>query len=207
MSSLVDQIMASLGQAQVQRMSSQLGATPAQTQSAIQAAIPLLMGALGRNAASPQGAESLLGALNRDHAGTSIGGLLQGLLGGASGGGQPPAGLGAGEAILRHVLGGRQQRADQGISASSGLGVGQSHQLLAMLAPIVMAVLGRQAAQGNLNAGALGALLGQEQKVAQQAAPGNLLNAVLDQDGDGEISAAEMVAAGSGLLGSLFGKR
>ena len=49
---------------------------------ALAGALPLLLGALGRNASQPAGAESLFGALERDHAGSSdLGGLLGSVLG------------------------------------------------------------------------------------------------------------------------------
>ena len=51
----------------VQQISSRLGIDPAQAQAAIGAALPLLLGALGRNARDLRGAESLEGALRQDH--------------------------------------------------------------------------------------------------------------------------------------------
>src|SRR3546814_11256161 len=52
-----------------QQMSQQLGLAPDETANAVSAALPLLMGALGRNASQPQGAQALFGALQKDHAG------------------------------------------------------------------------------------------------------------------------------------------
>ena len=67
--SLVDELMAQLQGAPLQQMAQQLGTSPAQTQDAVGAALPLLLGTLGRNAAQPQGAMDLFGALQRDHSG------------------------------------------------------------------------------------------------------------------------------------------
>jgi len=81
--SLVDDLMAQLQGAPLQQMAQQLGTSPAQTQDAVGAALPLLLGALGRNAAQPQGAMDLFGALQRNHSGgADLGGLLGSLLGG-----------------------------------------------------------------------------------------------------------------------------
>lgn len=57
-------------------MAQQLGTSPAQPQDAVGAALSLLLGALGRNAAQPQGAMDLFGALQRNHSGGAyLGGL------------------------------------------------------------------------------------------------------------------------------------
>ena len=83
----LDNLLGQLGPDTIARMAGQLGVSPQQTQTAIQAALPMLMGAMQRNAATPQGAESLHQAVTRDHQGVDLGGLLGGLLGGGGGGG------------------------------------------------------------------------------------------------------------------------
>ena len=58
------------------QIASQLGASPSQTSDAISAAIPMIVGALGKNTQTQQGADDLFGALQRDHmGGASVGGL------------------------------------------------------------------------------------------------------------------------------------
>ena len=66
-SSLAAELMAQLQGAPMQQMADQIGASPAQTESAVGAALPVLLASLGRNAADPQGAANLFGALQRDH--------------------------------------------------------------------------------------------------------------------------------------------
>ena len=75
----LDSLLGQLGPDTISRMAAQLGATPQQTQSAIQAALPMLMGAMQRNASTPQGADALHRAITRDHQGVDLGGLLGGL--------------------------------------------------------------------------------------------------------------------------------
>ena len=178
----------------------QLGLSPTQAQGAVSAALPLLLGALGRNASQPQGAEALFGALQRDHAGLDIGSVLGSVLGGG----------GQGGSILDHVLGGRQQNAAQGLGAATGLGQGQASSLLQMLAPLVMAYLAKRMFAGNGGgtglAGSpqqLGEVLGQErQTIAQQGGVcGSLMGAVLDRDGDGDTDFSDLI----GLAGSFLG--
>lgn len=202
-SSLTQELLSQLQGAPLQQLSRQLGTDPGQTAGAVGAALPLLLGALGRNAAQPQGAEALFGALQRDHAGTDLGSLLGAVLGG--GGGSPQAA--AGSAILGHIFGGNQPRAEQGLGQATGLGGAQAAQLLALLAPIVMSFLANRSRQQGLDAGQLGQALGAERRqVQEQGGPGGgLLGAVLDQDGDGQFGLGDVIKLGSGLLGG--GKR
>ena len=197
--SLVDELMAQLQGAPLQQMAQQLGTSPAQAQDAVGAALPLLLGTLGRNAAQPQGAMDLFSALQRDHSGSGpdLGGLLGSLLGGGSGAGGI-AGQPDGAAILGHIFGGNQQRAEAGLGLGAGAG-----QLLQMLAPIVMSFLAQHMGSGGMDAGGLGQVLGQEQARVQQQGGlgGGLLGSLLDQDGDGQVGLGDLLKIGGGLLG------
>ena len=201
MANLTQQLLSQLQGAPMQQMSSQLGIGEQQTSQAVSAALPLLLGALGKNASQPQGAQALLGALQKDHAG---GGNLAGLLGSVLGGGGGRQTDGAG--ILGHILGGNQQRAETGLAQASGLDGNKAGQLMKMLAPLVMAFLANQARQGNASPQALGAMLGQEEQQIRQEGGGaaGLLGAVLDQDGDGKLGLGDVLKIGGSLFG---GKR
>jgi len=182
----------------LQQVSQQLGIDQNQASGAIGAALPLLLGAMGRNAQEPQGAQALLGALQRDHVPASSGGFdLGSLLGSVLGGGGGNATNGAG--ILGHVFGGNTDRATQGLSQATGLDSSKTRQLLAILAPIVMSYLAQRFANGG-NPNQLSQALGQE---AQSANSGGLLTSVLDQDGDGQLGVGDLLKLGGGL----FGKR
>jgi len=208
--SMVDELMAQLQGAPMQQMAQQLGASGQQIQSAVGAALPLLLGALGNNAAQPQGAAALLGALQRDHMPSAtpqglgglgdLGGLLGGLLGGR--GGKSGAGLGDGAAILGHILGGNRQQTENQLGQATGLG-NNAGQLLAMLAPIVMSFLANRVQSGNLDATTLGQTLGRERAQVQQQGGlvGDLLGSLLDQNGDGRLDAGDLFKLGAGLLG------
>ena len=68
-----------LGQLQGQplsQISQKLGLSPGQVGTAVAAALPLLIGALGRNSQQPQGAQSLFSALQRDHSSQDVGSAL-----------------------------------------------------------------------------------------------------------------------------------
>src|SRR5688572_28753049 len=131
---LTDDVYSQLEGAPLQQMAQQLGIGPAQMAGAVSAALPLLLGALGRNTSQPQGAEALFGALQRDHSGLDIGSVLGSVLGGG----------GQGSQILGHVFGARQQGAAQGLGAATGLGSDQAGGLLKLLAPIVLTFLAQR---------------------------------------------------------------
>ncbi|MFT3801881.1 MAG: DUF937 domain-containing protein [Burkholderiaceae bacterium] len=174
--SLSDEFLAQLQGDPLRDISAQLGTTPQQANEAIGAALPLLLGALGRNAAEPQGAQALFGALDRDHGGMDLGSVLGGVLGslGGQGGGAMGAGglgdvlgglLGGGGAaagssafggrqgnldgLLGHIFGGQQQRAETGLGQATGLGSGGAQTLLKVLAPLLMAFLAQRFTQGS----------------------------------------------------------
>lgn len=198
MTALTQDLISQLQGAPLQQIAGQLGVDPAQASSAVGAALPLLMGALGRNASQPDGAQALLGALQNNHSGLDVGSVLGAVLGG--GGGAATNGAG----ILGHLFGGQQSRAESGVAQATGLSGAQSGQLMAMLAPIVMAYLGKRAAGQGASAAGLSQLLGQEQTALRQQGGG--LQGLLDQDGDGQLGLGDVLKLGAGLLGGGGGR-
>jgi len=196
--SILDAIQQQLGPDSIQQMSSALGADPATTSAAISTALPALLGGLSRNASRPDGAASLDQALNA-HDG-SILDNLGGLLGGGAGGGG-----GIGGAILGHIFGRKRDAVEAGVSRSSGLDAGQVAQLLAMLAPIVMGVLGRMKRQQGVDATTLPNILEQGSPAAA-ASEGFDLRSILDSDNDGDVT-DDLGRLGKSVLGGLFGKQ
>lgn len=248
---LKGQMQQSLSPALIEQMAGQLGenVAPQQAQQAASSAVSVLLNALARNAATPAGAESLNNALEKDNHGS----LLDGLLGGLTGGGQSaPAGgmdlggligglmgggsksgsaggmdmggllgglvtgmLGGnnnraanGAGILKHILGRRTEDTAAQIGQQSGLSTESTMKMMAMLAPIVMGMLGKTKQQGNLNADGLGGLLDgflrtnvNPQKPAAQTNIG-LATQFLDRDGDG--SAIDDIA---GMLGGFLSRK
>ena len=79
---LIDDLMRQLQGAPTGQIAQQLGTDPSTASTAIAAALPMILGAMGRNTQSEGGAEALFSALQRDHSGAGAGGLdLGGLLG------------------------------------------------------------------------------------------------------------------------------
>lgn len=198
--SLTETLLQQLQGPALQQVAQSLGIDAQQAQDAVGAALPLLMGALGRNAQQPQGAEALLGALQRDHAGGGgfdLGGLLGSVLGGGSGNAQTD-----GAGILGHVFGTKAPQAASQLGQATGLGGDKASQLLQILAPIVLAFLAKRfLGNGQADASQLGQTLGQEQQHVAQSGVSGLLGSVLDQDGDGQLGVGDLLKIGGGLFG------
>ena len=222
--SLSDELMGQLQGAPMQGLAQQLGLDSVQTEQAVGVALPMLFGALGQNAAQPQGAADLFGALQRDHSSAQgamdLGGLLGGLLGGAGGAGGAGAagGLGSilgsvlgggagssqlnGGSILGNIFGGQRQQAESQLGQATGLG-GNAGQLMAMLAPLVMSFLANRVQSQGMGANDLGSALGQErsQIQSQGGMAGGILGGLLDQNGDGKLDVGDLFKLGGSLLG------
>ena len=195
MFSLQDLLGQQQGNEAVEQISSNVGAEPSAVNTAIQAALPMILGSLANNASTPQGAESLNTALEQDHDGSildNLGGLGSLIFGGQQAA-PPPRQADAG-GILGHILGGNQGPVVQEVSNQSGLQMGQVAQILMMLAPIVMGYLGRQKQEQGVGTDGLGGLLGgilgsQAQGAAAPQSSGNpmmdMASSYLDKDGDG----------------------
>jgi hypothetical protein len=205
--SLVDILQSQLGSEGVERIGRQIGLDPATAQQAVAGAIPILTGALARNASQPGGADALHQALDA-HDGSildQLGGLLGNSVGNSGGG---SLGGGIGGAILAHILGHKQDTAASGLANATGISGSQAIQLLAMLAPLVMGALGRMKRQQGIDPSSLPGVLQNEHAQAQAAAPSGLggLASMLDMDGDGNPM-DDIARIGGGLLGGLFGDK
>ncbi len=111
-------------------------------------AMPILLGAMKRNASSDDGATNLMNALNNKHD-CSILDNLSGLLGGEVNEDVKQDGLG----ILGHVLGGSQNNAVQALSKKSGLDTNSVMQILQVAAPILLGYFGKQEQSVNSESG------------------------------------------------------
>ena len=195
MSALLEILAGSLGRGAVDQISSRLGLNPDTTARIVQAAIPLLVGALARNSSSQTGATALQGALSKDHDGSVLNDVL-GFLGSSQ--------QGPGAGILRHVLGDQRQDVQSTIGATAGVDSAQAGQVLEMLAPLLMGALGKKTAQDGLDAGGLSQFLQGEAQAVQKPQPdlmGSLLG-MLDQNKDGNV-----VDDVGSLLGKLLNNR
>lgn len=205
MANFLELLQGQLDSGLVDTLSQQIGVEDRQqTANAAQGIMSSLVTALAKNASTPEGAASLNNALEKDHDGS-----LLNTLGDMFGGNSVPqshARAANGSGILKHLLGGNQGGVVEMVSKMSGLDNSKTGNLMTMLAPMVMGMLGKQKQQQGLDIGGIAGLL--SNSVNTQRQQGNpimdMANRFLDQDGDG--SAIDDIAGmvGKGLLRKLF---
>jgi Uncharacterized conserved protein len=200
----MDLLQGQLTEGLVDQLSQQLGgADKQQTANAASGILSTLMSAMAKNAATPDGASALSNALDNDHDGSildSIGDIL--------GGNAQPQNTRAtnGAGILKHVLGGKQSNAIDMISKMSGLNSGNTGNLMAMLAPMVMGMLGQQKRNQGLDSGGVADFLSKSvQSATNQRQEMGLIGKFLDQDGDGSVM-DDIAGMGMNILGKFLRK-
>ena len=212
MSGLLDLLNSPMGKQLISGVAGQTGQPENKTADVLSMAMPLLMGAMKRNASTPGGAQGLMNALSSKH----DGGILDDL-GGLFGGGVDNSVMDDGAGILGHVFGAKQPQVENALSSKSGMDAGTISQILKIAAPILLGYLGKQTRQQNVSnpdalSGLLGGLMGGGSAANKQQ---SLIESFLDSDGDGSVmdDLAGMVLNGGGkksglggLLGGLFGK-
>jgi len=211
MSGILDLLNSDLGKTIISGVSNETNQPQNKTQDVLTMALPVLMAAMKRNAATPEGAQGLMGALSGKHDGSILDNL-----GGLFGGGVNEDVKQDGDKILGHVLGGKRQGVEKIIGEKSGIDMASVGNILKVAAPILMGVIGKQSKQNNVSSsndlgGLLGGLLGGNSAQEEQS----FLEKILDADGDGSVidDVAGMVLGSAkgkgglgGLLGGLFGK-
>ncbi|UGU16262.1 DUF937 domain-containing protein [Sinomicrobium kalidii] len=207
MAGIADLLNSDLGRQIIGGVSNEAGTSQQDTTNVLSMALPVLMGAMQKNASSQEGAAELLGALSGSK---HSGGILDNL-GGFFGGGVNQEDEQDGAGILGHILGGKQSTVENAISQKSGVNAGTVSKIIKIAAPILMGFLGKQARQQNVNStdgvsGLLSGLMGGQGEKNQ-----SLVSSLLDSDGDGSVlddiagMALGNKKGGGGLLGGLFG--
>ncbi len=212
MSGILDLLGSNLGKSIISGVSGSAGTDESKTSTALTMALPVLMTAMKRNAATPAGAEGLMSAISGKHDGSILDNL-----GGLFSGGVDDNVKQDGDKILNNVLGDKKSGVKKIIGEKSGLDANSVANILKISAPILMGVVGRQSKQNNFNSsgdlsGMLSNFIGGNDMEEEQ----NFLEKILDAGGDGSVvdDVASMVlgkAGGKkgglgGLLGGLFGK-
>ena len=211
MTGILDVLGSDLGKQIISGVSNSTGTDQSKTSSVLSMALPVLMKAMERNAASDDGAKGLMGALENKHDGSILDNL-----GGLFGGGVDDAVKQDGAGILGHILGGKQRGVEQIIGQKAGVDANSVGEILKIAAPILMGFLGKEKKQSSVSnandlTGLLGGLLGGSSPKNEQS----FLEQILDADGDGSVvdDVAGMLLGGNkkksglgGMLGGLFGK-
>lgn len=193
MDSMVKMLVSQLASGAVGQISEQLGVEEEQAQQAVGMALPMIIGALNRNASSSSGAKALTGALQRDHDGSILEDLSRAL--------SQKETIQDGTAILDHVMGNKQSGFINSVSKATNLDPDQVFQIFALLAPVVLGALGQMQRQKNLDAQGVSALLSEERQTVKKSS--SAITQLLDMDGDGDVS-EEVISLGANLLGGLL---
>jgi hypothetical protein len=205
------------------KIGSMIGLDQSKTSSAFETAAGSILGGLMNKASSPNGAEAVFGAVQKQDTGIldKLGDLLGG--GEATDNFQKQGG-----GILDMVFGAGNQQAQKAVGSSLGLGDGVIGKLMSMAAPILMGVIGNYVKSKALNAVGLGSLLGQQKSHLGGLLPssltsnlgfGNLLSGAGDAAsnvagsvgdaasnvaGAAKGAAGDAVNAGGGLLSKIL---
>ncbi|MFD6455218.1 MULTISPECIES: DUF937 domain-containing protein [unclassified Nocardia] len=184
-----------LSQVPIAQIADQLGVDQATATTAVQAALPTLLGGLQANAAQPQGAASLLGALDNH------GGLVDGE--GAVD--LQQVDVGDGEKIVDNVFGDEKNTVISALGAGGGTGGNDLiGKLLPILAPIVLAYVAKQ-----LTGGGGAAAPAPQQTQASGGGLGDLLGGLLggssNTGGLGGMIGDALSKNAGGALGSVLG--
>lgn len=204
MANLMDLLQGQLSDGLIDSLTNRIGgADKQQTGSAANLVMQTLLNAVAQNAKTPEGAQALAGALERDH----DGGILSNVLDMVTGNGQVANTKSAdGFGILSHLLGNNLFNVVEMVSKGSGVNRSGAMDLMMKLAPVVLGVLGQQKKQQNMQPNNLMDFLNQSQQQVSQKSQGNdLITKILDRDGDGSAM-NEIAGMGMKLLGGLFSK-
>jgi len=139
--SSIDDILANIP---INTLADQLGVDPATAESAVREALPALVGGMQANAADPQGAASLAGAIDSHSPKLVDGGVNL-----------DDIDTGDGEKIVGHVFGENTGAVAQTLGGNLGGNSDLIKKLLPILAPIVLSYLS-QKMRGGTTAGAQG---------------------------------------------------
>jgi len=201
MSGILDLLNSDIGKQIISGVSNDSNQSQSKTSDVMSMALPLLMGAMKKNATSPEGAEGLMNALNTKHDGSildNLGSLFEG--------GVDNSVKQDGAGILKHVLGNSENNITNAISQKSGLDSGAVMNILKIAAPLVLGYLGKQQKQQQVKSSSgmedlLGGILGGDNK--QQS----MIESLLDGNNDGSIidDIAGMALGGSKGKGSGLG--
>ncbi|WP_224490388.1 DUF937 domain-containing protein [Robertkochia flava] len=210
MAGLVSLLESDLGKQIIGGLSNETGVDQARAAEFTGMAMPLIMGALKKNAKSPEKAGGLLDALNTERHDGRILDDLDGLFQG----GVNEEILKDGAGILGHIFGQSTPEMENELSRRSGLNTRDISKMMMTLAPILLGMLGRQKRRNQISNPdqlntLLASMLGGQPKQNQ-----NLLMSLLDKDGDGSIldDVSDMIVGSgkkqgglSGLIEGLFG--
>jgi hypothetical protein len=177
---LLDAIQGRLGQSGVDQISRQLGVNSGLAQTAIAAALPMIVAGMAKHASQPDGATAIQQAAEaHQDVPDNVGEVLQA---------GPPADTSTGGGLLGRIMGQHHSAVQDGIQRATGLDGDKTRKLLMMLSPIVLGMLARQHFGGQ-----------------QQADPAQINNTLQQEAQSAQQQVQRQSPHIGGILGQIFG--
>lgn len=177
-------INSSTGSEIINNITQKFGINQNEATAALTAAVPMILGGLGRNAQSADGAQSIENALQQHNPNrlNDIQGFFN----------MGDAAQKDGEGILGHIFGNNKEKVESGIAQKSGLSMSKIAPIIAMVAPLVLSYLSKQKQSNTQNGGGitdiLGSVLGGGNNTgSKQGGIMGMVTGFLDKDGDGDV--------------------
>ena len=155
----------------IQRAASQVGESSGATQKALAGIVPTLLAGLTNMGSTSDGAQQLVRMLD---AGKYDGSGLRNVTSMFGGGVATQGALGAGKGILESLFGAKVGGVIDSIATMAGVRTDSAGSLLALVAPLVMHVLGQQRATIGPSAASLARLLGEQRSTLAGLVPAGL---------------------------------
>ena len=166
----------------IQGVARETGQPEDKTADVLAMGMPVLLGAMKRNAASPQGAQGIMDLLSSGDSANILDDL-----GSFFGGGVDASARSQGASLLEDLLGDRQPEMESALSQRSGLNAAAISNMLKIAAPILMGYLARQRSHSNAaDSGGLNSMLG-NMLSGQPGQNQDLITSLIDRDGDGSV--------------------
>ncbi|MEY4904825.1 MAG: hypothetical protein RLZZ292_2640 [Bacteroidota bacterium] len=175
----------------MEKVSGMLGENPANTQTAINAALPTLLGGIVNSASTTQGAQGLMDMLKT---GGHDGGIFDNLSGLLGGGDATQGLLSSGGGIISSLLGDKMGGVVNLISSLSGIRSGSASSLLSLAAPLLMGGIGKQVSSQGLGLSGLVSMLMGQSDAIKAALPTGAAS-LLGLSGLGDFKGAATAAA------------
>jgi hypothetical protein len=182
-----------------QEISKKVGLEPSQLITVTTIALPLILQAMSQNTSQNDGADALASALKKDHDGKILDSLGQYV---------EKTDFSEGEAILNHVVGEKKSAISETVGAIAGIDKQKAFQVIAILTPILMGLLGQYMQKQKISSQELATNLMDEKNDVAAKAPDAIamFQKLIDTNGDGKI-ADDVVNIGSQLLGAFLKSR
>jgi len=168
---LLELVISELAGDKSEKIAAYLGESGSRVAGSISPAAASVMAGLMSKASSLDGASEIF---NRMNAGGYGGDFLKRFGSTLAGSSSTDELVRTGSSLLSFLFGSRQGKLEHVVSGATGLAKGSATSLLSILAPLVMGVLGKQAADENLDSTGVMNLLNSQKNPVQQAAPAAL---------------------------------